>query len=96
MYRTVNALNKEPNPASLIQLLTSARPDERWLRAVALTRSSVPLELQNLIVGRENVFQNSPDDLIRIFTACTLVCHHRCAMWPTRRVLGSCAPLEIV
>jgi hypothetical protein len=38
----------------IIDVLDSDRADQRWLRAVALTRRAVPAEMQKLILGRED------------------------------------------
>lgn len=67
-----------PERAAILELLGSKRPDERWLRAVALTRNSVPTELQMFILGGSDALQNSPADLMiklppELLNACIMV-----------------------
>lgn len=47
----------------VLNLLNSGRPDEKWLRAVALTRRTVPDEIQELILGSENSLDAAPATL---------------------------------
>lgn len=49
----------------LIEVLTSDRPDRRWLQAVALTRRVVPPELQGAILGDPSALSADASDIIR-------------------------------
>jgi hypothetical protein len=49
----------------LIEVLTSDRPDRRWLQAVALTRRVVPTELQDAILGDPSALSADASDIVR-------------------------------
>jgi hypothetical protein len=49
---------------SLLSLLQESRQDRLWLRAVALTRSAVPLEIQVEILGRADALKSSSKELL--------------------------------
>ena len=48
----------------VLNLLNSQRRDEKWLRAVALTRRTVPEEIQELILGKGNSLELAPATLV--------------------------------
>lgn len=50
---------------SMLELiLQSDRTDSRWLRAVAITRKTVPGPIQALLLGRDNLLSDAPETLL--------------------------------
>lgn len=50
----------------ITQLLNSERQDVRWLKAIALTRDSVPTEIVELLLSDQDIFLKSTADFIEI------------------------------
>ncbi|MCU4885118.1 hypothetical protein OCA14_22640 [Bacillus cereus] len=50
----------------ILALLVNEREDSRWLRAVSLTRKSVPGDIQKLLLGDSNFFDKPVDEIISL------------------------------
>lgn len=58
-----NILN-EKEKLFVLQTVSSNREDSRWLKAISLTRRTVPIEIQELLLGGMNFQRNSAEEII--------------------------------
>lgn len=57
-----------PKEKELInQLISSNRADIRWIKAVMLTRKTVPKEIQEWVLGQGDVLNQTEEEIIRLF-----------------------------
>lgn len=50
---------------AIVTILNSERPDARWLKAIAITRSTVIPEIQQSLLGKPDFLQQAPNVIIR-------------------------------